>query len=917
MARASIDVIGDSASAVRALDQTTAAVLGTDDAMKKLAVDAEATTVKMVQASTQRIARLEAEAAAARQLSATYVAGSREQAAAAELAARRTASANRLLGVTTAAAAASGLAVAGTVGRGLTTYVTAPAAFVGYEAVKNAIEFNRQMLLLQTQAGASAAEVRNLTGEVLKLAPAVGMGPTQLAEGLYHLESIGLRGSKALDTLRISAYAAGQGIANLEDVTTALGGVVVTGIQGAQNFQDAMNTLVATVGAGNVRFEDLASSIGNVAPAAAAAGITLPELGAAIATLTDRGFGADEAATRLRMSFALIQAPSLKAQKALADMGINALALGAMLRQPNGLLNVLETLHAGLQRVGDVRGNRDLLAGFGGGRSGLGIQTLVQSLDSSLSSYQQKLQQVQADEAKAAAAHQAFINSPSFKLHQDLAEIQADLVKIGATLTPLAVDAARVGTGIADAFNALPGPIKSDVGVLVGLLAVGGPLALAISGVGRLVEGIGNAFSRLPAAAAPGITATEVEVAGIGTSATAATAEVSGLRGVLAGLGTLGPIAIPITIAISYELQQGFTDAHGRSLGVKIVSGAAHLGKSLGSEFPGLGAVSSIEQAIINATAPGPAGTQTTVQTGANNPFEPGGALNTLTGLTGTQPPGDAFKAAAQAYLRAHPGATGAQAINKFVLPYKIQLEQSQAALTKSTTDDVQAARDVVAYAKQQIDSGHLTHAAMLQAINEEGSALNTMWAAQSSAAKKAADAAKKAAKAAETFSLPLAMQLAQARADALAALDPSGQGSSALQIKLANEEKSAAMKAINSHTLTIQAMIDAWRIVSQANSVLAQAAGAKGAIGTYHAVSTRALTAGLGLAHDTRVELEERYAQAAAHRGYVPNQIGASGGGGDINIENVTLQGINDAARLFWELDHVGRSHRQRRGQR
>lgn len=973
MARpARIDVIGDSASATRALEQTAVAVGTVDTELKKLTVDAEASARAMVAASTQRISRLEAEAVAARQLSTTYVQGSKEQAAAAELAAKRTNQANRLLGVSAAAAAPSALATAGVIGRGLTTYVTAPAAFVGYEAVKDAIDFNKQMLLIQTQAGASAAEVRTLTGEVLKLGPAVGMGPSQLAEGLYHLESIGLRGSQALETLRISAFAAGQGIANLEDVTTALGGVVVTGIKGAENYQEAMNTLTATVGAGNMRFEDLAGAIGNVAPAAAAAGVTLPELGAAMATLTDRGFAADEAATRLRMSLALIQSPSLKAQKALADMGVNALSLGATLRQPNGLLTVLQTLHDAVERVGATRGNRDLLAGFGGGRSGLGIQTLVQSLDSPLSSYDQKLQQVAADEQKAAAAHQAYLNSPSFKLHQDLAQVQADLVKIGASLTPIALDAAKVGAGIADAFNALPGPLKTDIGVIVGLLAVGGPLMLAGVGVSKMVKGIGDAFRLIPAEAGPALATTEGEVAVLGTTATTATGEVSALRGGLAGLAGLGPIAIPITIAISYEIEKGFNAAKGRSFGVKVTSGAAQLGSFLGKEFPGLGAVSNLEKAIIAATSPAARATPQPVQTGANNPFEPGGSLNPSTGLTGNQPVGDAFKKAAEAYLRSHPGAAGGGSIAKFALPYQLDLEQKRAALTKSTTDDIQAARDVVAYAKKQIDSGHLTHAAMLQALDAEGAALTTLWSDQKKTATSATasitkdqllakarldlaqgdtasahtlleqDKARleeelKQAKTADmrlavtrqlttvenllksksdSFALSLSLQAQMARADAIAALDPSGSGSTTLQIKLAKEAKAAAMKAIDSHTLTLKGLIAAWQIVGQENSVLAQTM--TGAVNTYHAVSTRALTDGLGLSRDARIALEERLAQSAAHRGYAPNQIGASPGtAAGVHIDTVNVHGVQDVEHLMWELDRASRQHGQRRGQR
>jgi TP901 family phage tail tape measure protein len=415
------------------------------------------------------------------------------------------------------------------------------------------------MLLIQTQAGASADEVKKLSAAVLELAKTAPQSPEELAKGLYHLESLGLRGAQAMNTLKISSIAAGMGIADLETVTSALGGAVVTGIKGAQDYQAAMNTLIATVGAGNVRMEDLAGALGNVAPAAAAAGVSLPELGAAMATLTDRGMSADEAATRLRMTFALLQNQSPKAKKALHDLGIDAGSLATKLRQPDGLSAVLHELHDAIDRVGQTRGNRDLLQAFGGGRSGLGIQTLIGSLNSALSSYDDKVKQVAADEQKAAAARAAYLASPAYKLHAALSSVQADLIKLGQSLTPAFTGAAKVISGLADAIDSLPGPAKVEIGVIVGLLAVAGPLALAVLGTIKLVDGIGNAFARLPGRAGPAIVETDAELAALRTQAveTAAAFEAIGpaaATGALAAEGELAGVeaaAVTATGAVS------------------------------------------------------------------------------------------------------------------------------------------------------------------------------------------------------------------------------------------------------------------------------------------------------------------------------------------------------------------------------
>jgi TP901 family phage tail tape measure protein len=332
-------------------------------------------------------------------------------------------------------------------------------------ATKMAVDYNQQMLLIQTQAGASAAEVKNLSKEVLQLSRTAPQGPVNLAKGLYHLESLGLRGARAFGTLKIASLAAGMGLANLEDASTALGGVVVTGIKGSENYQKAMGTIIATVGAGNVRLQDLAANIGNVTPAAAAAGITLTEMGAAMAVLTDRGFSAEEASTRLRFALTQLQRPTPAASKALADMGVKAVSLGSILRSPNGLLKVLTILETAVKKVGATRGYRDILTAFGGARSGIGILTLIQSLSQGLSSYQAKIVQVAHGEQQYAVNQKAYLESPAYRLHAAWNTIQSDLVKIGTSLIPLGVHGADAVAKIADAVDGVISKLSKAHGV--------------------------------------------------------------------------------------------------------------------------------------------------------------------------------------------------------------------------------------------------------------------------------------------------------------------------------------------------------------------------------------------------------------------------------------------------------------------
>jgi TP901 family phage tail tape measure protein len=838
---------------------------------------------------------------------------------------------------------ASQLAAAGKVGSMLTRYVTAPTLLAAAAAVKLGTDFQSHMLLIQTQAGASAEEVAQLSGQVLKLASSgAQQGPVKLADGLYHLESVGLRGAEAMRALAVTSKAAALGMASIEDVATALAGAVTSNIRGTQDYQQAMGTLNATIGAGNMRMSDLIGALGTgVLPAAKNAGLSLTEVGAALAVLTDRGMQADMAGTRLRMTFALMQSPSAKAVKALADMGVDAGTMAATLRKPNGLLQVLQMLHDGMQSVGAVRGSKDILGAFGGGRSGAGILTLIQSLDSAVSSYQGKVAQIQATSGNLAQSEAAQQKTAAAQFHTDLAKMEADLTKLGGEMLPAVTAIADGVTSIGDAFGHLPGPVKTELGTIVALFAVSGPLLLAIVGVKRMIRTIGTEFGMLPVEAAPGIAATGAEVeTGIGGAATAAEVQVSALRMSLLGLGAIAiaPIVIPIVMDVEQRIHTAAGDVAGKAgklafdaLGLIALGGTT--GGSLYQDLfggqkkkPAAGGSSSTPSPDIgfrSANLTPIAGTGKAVPLTAQQKLADALIANpTSIPLLQQQAANDKSVLAWAERMRAN----GRMDNTKFQTIYKqymgdlVATEQSITALTTKSTNArvseankrVRAAeaaqRAIVAEAKAAIDRAKLTRGN----IKDDEVALEHLIAVyRSEAANKILPADKRAtaqqdeaaaqvqlAALRDQYTVPLKFQLEEAKAQATNNL--------AAMLATAKEVKAAAMKAINSGVLSMQGLIAAWNIVGQANQTIGQ----QNLLG-YKAADVIKMTAGLGLSGEARRVAEARYAQALAHNGRIPNGPAAFG---------VPLAPIQVHSTIILDGAAVAKStttHQQRRARR
>lgn len=379
------------------------------------------------------------------------------------------------------------------VGRSMTMYLTAPFALVAVEAAKMAINFQRQMEMIHTQAGANQREVTRQSQALLQYAASgrSPVSPIELSQGLYFSESRGFRGGAATNLTKIASEAAGMGMANMEDVSNALGGAALSyyGKQPTRaEIQATMGVVNATVGAGAMRMQDYANALRTgVAPAAHDVGVTLNELGAALAVMTDRGMPAQMAATRLRMTIAMMEKPTQAATKALGDLGIAPNQLATLMASgPTGFLKAIELLQAGRDRLaqeygkpGDIRGQGDIIEAFGKGRSSAGIITLVNSLASPISSLQGKLAQIDRQQKNFNQDWIAYTHTAQYQLSSSWHAIQADLINLGGAMAPVLV---QIGHGVKDLtawFTGLPKPVKDAVGVVALLAGALGPILLA------------------------------------------------------------------------------------------------------------------------------------------------------------------------------------------------------------------------------------------------------------------------------------------------------------------------------------------------------------------------------------------------------------------------------------------------------
>jgi len=398
----------------------------------------------------------------------TYVAGMQEASGAND---EFAASSKRASGMSNSAAAASerqagaaALVSKAMKGTGLIL------AAAGVEGIRMAIKFEKQMEMIHTQAGASQQEVEKLKKEVLALAGTVPQGPEELAMGLYHLESIGLRGAKAMEALKIAAQGAAVGNTDLESTASALGAAWIVNIKGAGGFHDTMGVLNATVGAGNMRMGELINALGTgILPVAKLAGLSIQDVGAALATLSDSGYSASSGAAQLGTALHFLYAPTTKAKKALESLGLTQAQLLSEMSGPKGLHGALELLKTHLSNAGDHAEQMEKLGEIFPGGRGKVILTLITELER----LEMKRNQINRTGGAFSDAVKRTMEQPAVRIQKAWSKFQAILIELGQAMegpaTAALVTFAKALGGVLGLLMAMTDHGKLLVPIILGL----------------------------------------------------------------------------------------------------------------------------------------------------------------------------------------------------------------------------------------------------------------------------------------------------------------------------------------------------------------------------------------------------------------------------------------------------------------
>lgn len=255
---------------------------------------------------------------------------------------------------------------------------TAGVAALGAVSLKMAGDFQKGLTTLVTGAGESRANLQLVSNGILQMARDTGTSTSQLTAGMFMIESAGYHGQKGLDVLKAAAQGAKVGNADLGTVADAVTTVMNDYAESHVTAAQATNVLIATVASGKTHMGDLAGSIANVLPTAAAYHVRLTDVAGALATMTASGVPAADAATYLRQTLIGLGSPTSEAAKALRLVGLTTDQVNESLKKslPDTLAMITTAIGKKFPE-GSVQYNEALKAIAGGSRQMQGMLDLT------------------------------------------------------------------------------------------------------------------------------------------------------------------------------------------------------------------------------------------------------------------------------------------------------------------------------------------------------------------------------------------------------------------------------------------------------------------------------------------------------------------------------------------------------------
>lgn len=209
-----------------------------------------------------------------------------------------------------------------TVGSTLTKAVTVPIVGLGGLIVKTSSSFESAMSRVQAVSGASGGELQKLNKKAQELGATTAWSASEVADGMTEMAKAGWSASDIIDGMSGVLNAASASGEDLAQVSTIVADAITGFGLKAKDASRVADLLTQSANAGTIDITDLGESFKYISPIAKTMGFSIEDVTTAISAMSMSGIKGSQAGTSLRTMMARMVKPTDDVKKAMDELGI-------------------------------------------------------------------------------------------------------------------------------------------------------------------------------------------------------------------------------------------------------------------------------------------------------------------------------------------------------------------------------------------------------------------------------------------------------------------------------------------------------------------------------------------------------------------------------------------------------------------
>ncbi|MGM0971690.1 MAG: phage tail tape measure protein [Bacillota bacterium] len=349
------------------------------------------------------------------------------------------------------------------------------AAGVGV-SVKQAADFEAQMMRVKAISGATDEEFQNLQQSALELGANTSKSASEVAVAFEDMAAMGFNATEiiaAMPGVIAAAEASGSDLALTSGIVAAALNAFQLEASDATKVADIL-AMTANISAAGI--EDMGYALKYVGPVANTLGISLEEVSAAIGIMTNAGLDGSSAGTSLRAALLALNNPAKEQEKTMKKLGFS-------MKDSNGEAKSLADIFGDLAKATENMTQAEKVATIAklvGTEASSGMIAVMEGGVDQLNEFTKSLQNSSGASKEAAAIMKDNLNGAVDELTGAFETLG---IKVGNEFLPMLTDVTQKGAEVVSAIGEMD---TSAVKTGVAFAGTASAIALVITTVGKL-----------------------------------------------------------------------------------------------------------------------------------------------------------------------------------------------------------------------------------------------------------------------------------------------------------------------------------------------------------------------------------------------------------------------------------------------